>query len=39
MAAQGNIIDPSTPDVAAQFFKSELVKYADLVRKANVKID
>ena len=39
MAAQGNIINPSTPDAAAQFFRSELVKYADLVRKANVKID
>jgi tripartite-type tricarboxylate transporter receptor subunit TctC len=39
MAAQGNIIKPTTPEAAAQFFRSELAKYADLVKKAGVKVD
>jgi tripartite-type tricarboxylate transporter receptor subunit TctC len=39
MAAQGNIIKPTTPETAAQFFRSELAKYADLVKKAGVKVD
>jgi tripartite-type tricarboxylate transporter receptor subunit TctC len=39
MTTQGNIINPSTPEAAAQFFRSELAKYADLVKKAGVKVD
>lgn len=39
MARQGNEIDPTTPEAAAAFFRSELDKYARLVRKANVQVD
>lgn len=39
MAKQGNVINPGTPEAAAQFFRSELAKYAKLVKKAGVKID
>jgi tripartite-type tricarboxylate transporter receptor subunit TctC len=39
MARQGNVINPSTPEAAAQFFRSELVKYARLVKQAGVRID
>ena len=37
MARQGNTISISTPEAAAAFFKSELVKYAGLVKKAGVE--
>ncbi len=37
MAKQGNTINVSTPEYAAQFFRSELDKYAKLVRKAGVE--
>jgi tripartite-type tricarboxylate transporter receptor subunit TctC len=36
MAKQGNTISISTPEFAAAHFKSELVKYAALVKKAGV---
>ena len=36
MAKQGNTINVSTPEFAAKHFKSELVKYAALVKKAGV---
>jgi tripartite-type tricarboxylate transporter receptor subunit TctC len=36
MARQGNTIDVSTPEFALSYFKSELVKYAALVKKAGV---
>lgn len=36
MAKQGNTINISTPEVAAAHFKSELVRYAGLVKKAGV---
>ena len=36
MAKQGNTIDVSTPEFAVSHFKSELVKYAALVKKAGV---
>jgi tripartite-type tricarboxylate transporter receptor subunit TctC len=36
MAKQGNTIHISTPEFAAAHFKSELVKYAALVKKAGV---
>jgi len=38
MARQGNTINVSTPEVAAQFFRSELAKYADLVKKAGLEL-
>jgi tripartite-type tricarboxylate transporter receptor subunit TctC len=37
MAKQGNTIAISTPEYAQGFFKSELVKYATLVKKAGVE--
>ena len=39
MAKQGNVINPSTPEVAVAFFRSEQDKYAKLVKKAGVKVD
>jgi len=38
MAKQGNTIDVSTPGYAAQFFRSELAKYAKLVKKAGIEL-
>jgi tripartite-type tricarboxylate transporter receptor subunit TctC len=38
MAKQGNTINVSTPEYAAQFFRSELAKYAKLVQKAGIEI-
>ena len=38
MARQGNTIDVSTPEFAAQFFRSELAKYAKLVKKAGIEL-
>src|SRR5581483_11523889 len=38
MARQGNTINVSTPEYAAQFFRTELVKYADLVKKAGLEL-
>jgi tripartite-type tricarboxylate transporter receptor subunit TctC len=39
MAKQGNVINPSSPEAALAFFKSEQAKYAKLVEKAGVKLD
>ncbi len=39
MAKQGNTIRLTTPEAATQYFKTELEKYARLVRKAGVKLD
>lgn len=39
MDKQGNAINPTTPDVAAQYFRSELARYAALVKKADVKVE
>ncbi len=39
MGKQGNSITISTPEAAASFFKSEVDKYAKLVKKAGVKLD
>lgn len=39
MAKQGNVINPSTPEAAVAFFRSEQDRYAKLVQKANVKLD
>ena len=38
MAKQGNTINVSTPEFAAQFFRSEMAKYAQLVKKAGVEL-
>ena len=39
MARQENVISPSTPEAAVQFFRSEQERYARLVQKANIKLD
>jgi tripartite-type tricarboxylate transporter receptor subunit TctC len=39
MDKQGNVINPTSPDAAAQFFRTETARYAALVKKANVKLD
>lgn len=39
MARQENIINPTSPEAALQFFKTEQARYAQLVQKANVKMD
>jgi tripartite-type tricarboxylate transporter receptor subunit TctC len=38
MAKQGNTIDISMPEYAAQFFPKEMAKYAQLVKKAGVEL-
>ena len=38
MAKQGNTINVSTPEYAAQFFRSEKEKYAKLVQKAGLEL-
>jgi hypothetical protein len=37
MAKQGNTINVSTPDYAAQFFRTEMVKYAGIVKKVGLE--
>ena len=39
LVAQGNMIDPSTPEAAARYFREERDKYARLVKEAGIKID
>lgn len=39
MAKQDNVINPTTPDAAAKFLKSEQDRYARLVAKAGIKLD
>lgn len=39
MAKQDNFINPTTPDAAAKFLKSEQNRYARLVTKAGIKLD
>ncbi len=39
MARQDNVINPTTPDAAAKFLKSEQDRYARLVAKANIKLE
>ncbi|WP_310463344.1 tripartite tricarboxylate transporter substrate binding protein [Sphaerotilus sp.] len=38
MAKQGNTISISTPEYAQQFFRSEMAKYAKLVKKAGIEL-
>jgi len=37
MDKQGNAINPTTPEAAAQYFRSELARYGALVHKAGLK--
>ena len=37
MAKQGNVINVTSPERAQQYFRSELAKYATLVKKAGVE--
>ena len=39
MEKQNNVIHPSSPGDAAKFFKSELDRYAGLVKRADIKVD
>jgi tripartite-type tricarboxylate transporter receptor subunit TctC len=39
MAKQENVINPTTPEAAAQMMRSEQERYARLVKKANVSLD
>lgn len=39
MARQGNDIHPGTPEAATRFFRSEIERYARLVKKADIKVD
>jgi tripartite-type tricarboxylate transporter receptor subunit TctC len=39
MAKQENIINPTTPEVAAKYFRTEQERYARLVKKANISLD
>ncbi|MDQ7743917.1 Bug family tripartite tricarboxylate transporter substrate binding protein [Hydrogenophaga pseudoflava] len=39
MAKQDNVINPTTPEAAARFLRSEQDRYARLVAKANIKLD
>jgi tripartite-type tricarboxylate transporter receptor subunit TctC len=39
MNKQGNMINPTTPEASAQFFRSEMARYASLVKKAGVKVE
>jgi len=39
MSRQENVIAPTTPEVAAQFFRTEQDRYARLVKKANIVLE
>ena len=39
MDKQGNVINPGSPEEAVKFFRSEIAKYAKLVKKAGIKLD
>jgi tripartite-type tricarboxylate transporter receptor subunit TctC len=39
MDRQGNVMNPTTPEAAAAFFRSEQARYAKLVQKAGVKVE
>lgn len=39
MARQDNFINPTTPEAAAQFFKSEQERYARIVKKAGIVLE
>lgn len=37
MAAQGNVINPTTPEAASKFFRDEIDKYGKLVKKIGIQ--
>jgi tripartite-type tricarboxylate transporter receptor subunit TctC len=39
MAKQGNVINPSTPEAATQYLRSEMARYAVLAKKAGIALD
>ncbi len=39
MARQENLIHPSTPEQATAFFRNEQARYANIVQKAEIKLD
>lgn len=39
MAKQGNLINPSTPEAAARYLRSEMTRYAALAKKAGIVLD
>jgi tripartite-type tricarboxylate transporter receptor subunit TctC len=39
MDRQGNVINPMSPEASAQFFRSELERYAKVVKKAHIVIE
>jgi len=39
MTRQDNIVNPTTPEAAAQYFRTEQQRYARLVKKANITLD
>ena len=39
MAKQGNVINPSTPEAAAQFMRAEMARYAALAKKSGITLD
>ena len=39
MAKQGNVINPTNPEQAAAYFRSETAKYAKLAQRAGIKLD
>ena len=39
MEKQNNVIHPTSPEDASNFFKSELDRYAGLVKRADIKVD
>lgn len=38
MTKQGNTVNPSSPDVAARFFRTEIAKYARRLKKTGVEL-
>ena len=38
MAKQGNVIDISSPEMAQAYFRTELAKYAKLVKQAGIEL-
>jgi tripartite-type tricarboxylate transporter receptor subunit TctC len=39
MVKQGNVIHPGSPEAAAQYFRSEMTRYAALAKKAGIALD
>ena len=39
LQAQGNVVDPGSPEAATQFLRAETARYAALIRKLGISID